>query len=260
MPATARTTAWLVNGTSRGIGLEIVKQLVASPDNLVIATCRNPEKATVLSDLKATAKGTLHIVQIDVSDFTAIRAAGPQLESILGDVGLDYLINCAVVVRGISRTANSSDHPTSVLAQLHQDTAFTMDPEDLLHSMRTNALGAAVLAQVVLPFLEKGRKKVILNISSTGGSLHHAVRVGPKYTSYAMCKAALNMLTLKQSVARPDFIVMSLCPGRVKTDLGGPQATLEPAESVAGILKVVTAATKEHSGKFLSYDGSEVAW
>lgn len=84
---------------NRGIGLEIVKQLLASPTNLVIAGVRTPERATALRDLETAAKGTLHIIKLDVSDFASVRASAKDLEAILGDTGLGYLINNAGVVR-----------------------------------------------------------------------------------------------------------------------------------------------------------------
>ncbi|CDO69106.1 hypothetical protein BN946_scf185042.g8 [Trametes cinnabarina] len=240
MPSATHPTTWLVTGASRGIGFELVRQLVASPENLVVAACRNPAKATALNNLKALAKGTLHVVQIDVSDFDSIRASAKQLEPILGELGLDYLVNNAGV--------------------LYPDTAFTLDPETLLETVRTNAAGPALLSQVCLPFLEKGRRKVILHISSTGGSLQTTLGVGARLASYCMSKAALNMLTLKQKAERPDLTVLTMCPGWVKTDMGGKEAQLEPEESVAGILKVVTSVTLADSGKYLRYNGEVIPW
>lgn len=76
-----------------------MKQLVAVPTNVVVAACRNPDKATALAELKSSAKGTLHLVQLDVSDFDNIRALPKQLEPILGSTGLDYLISNAGIVR-----------------------------------------------------------------------------------------------------------------------------------------------------------------
>lgn len=88
---------------SRGIGFEIVRQLLSSPTNVVVAAARTPEKASALKDLQKTAKGTLHVIKLDVSDFESIRASAKDLLAILGDNGLDYLINNAAVVRTISR-------------------------------------------------------------------------------------------------------------------------------------------------------------
>lgn len=86
---------------NRGIGFELVKQLLDTPSNLVVATCRNPDKATALSDLKTSAKGTLRIIRLDVADFVNVRASAKEVETILGDIGLDYLVNNAGIVRTI---------------------------------------------------------------------------------------------------------------------------------------------------------------
>lgn len=90
--------ARMFSRTSRGIGLELVRQLVQSPSNLVVATCRQPEKATALADLKSSAKGMLHIILLDVSNFDDVRALPKRLEPILGETGLDYLVNNAAMV------------------------------------------------------------------------------------------------------------------------------------------------------------------
>lgn len=74
------------------------------------------------------------------------------------------------------------------------DTAFTMDPEELLRTVRTNVAGPALLSQVCLPLLEKGRRKAILYLSSTAGSIGSIERVGAKAATYSVSKAALNMV------------------------------------------------------------------
>ncbi|KAH9887897.1 NAD-P-binding protein [Cubamyces lactineus] len=231
-------TTWLITGTSRGIGLEIVRQLVQSSDNIVIAACRNPDKAVDLHALKDTAAGNLHIVAVDVSDFEAIRALPKQLEPILGESGLAYLINNA----GIST----------------EDTGFSVDPEAFLRVFRTNVAGPALLSQVCLPLLKKSSRKVILNVSSFGGS--HVQHFGNAYASYAMTKSALNMLTVKQKVEHPDMIIITMCPGWVKTEMGGPGALIDPEESAQGILKLITSATVKDSGRYLRYNGEELLW
>ncbi|KAI0630617.1 NAD-P-binding protein [Trametes polyzona] len=243
MSSPTQKSTWLVTGTSRGIGLELVKQLVHSPDNLVIAACRNPEKAPALNDLKASAKGALHIIQLDVGDFDSIRASNTQLEKILGEAGLDYLINNAGIYAS--------------------DTAFSIDPETFLNVMRVNVAGPALLAQVVLPFIEKGRAKKIVNISSMAGSIAIVDTLPPPFNiaaSYPASKTALNMLMYKQKVERPDLVFLAICPGWVKTEMGGENATVEAKDSVAGILKVVTSATVADSGKFLNYTGQPMPW
>ncbi|KAL1948609.1 hypothetical protein VTO73DRAFT_10415 [Trametes versicolor] len=238
--STALTT-WLVTGASRGIGLEIVKQLLASPTNLVIAGVRTPEKATTLTDLKSAAKGMLHVIKLDVSVFASVRASAKEVEVILGDSGLDYLIN------------NAGVGPRDM-------GPFTIDPDALLEAFRTNSVGPALVSQVVLPFLEKGSTKKILHISSTSGSIGSADEMGAVMAGYSMTKSALNMLVYKQKLERPDLTVIALCPGSVKTDMTGEYGMIEPCDSVVGILKVITSATAADSGKFLRYNGETIPW
>lgn len=69
-----------------------------------------------------------------------------------------------------------------------------MDPEELLRTVRTNVAGPTLLSQVCLPFLEKGRRKAILYLSSTAGSIGSIERVGAKAATYSVSKAALNMV------------------------------------------------------------------
>ncbi|KAI0765962.1 NAD-P-binding protein [Trametes elegans] len=240
MSASSRPTTWLITGASRGIGLELARQLLASPDNVVVGTVRDVEKATALSGLKSTARGTLHIIKLDLDNFDEIRASAKDVATILGDAGLDYLVNNAGICL--------------------QDTPFEIDPEVLLRHVRTNVAAPAVVAQAYLPLVEKSAKKTVVNISSTMGSHTAAANWGPGATSYSISKAALNMLTVKEKFARPDLTFISLCPGWVKTDMGTQAASLEPHESVAGILKVLGSLTPADSGKFLRYEGAEVPW
>ncbi|KAI0628088.1 NAD-P-binding protein [Trametes polyzona] len=239
----SRPTTWLITGASRGIGLELVRQLLESPGNLVVAACRNPENAPGLHALKGSAKGILHIVQLDVNDWDNIRALPKQLDPILGEIGLDYLINNAGLFT--------------------QDTAFTVDPETLLTLFRVNSIAPALISQTLLPYLEKGVAKKILHISSTGGSVgsvDSAEPVHKQITAYPMSKSALNMLAYRQKVTRPDFTVITLCPGWVKTDMGGKDGKFEASESVSGIIKVITSATLADSGKYLRFNGEEIPW
>ncbi|EIW54615.1 NAD-P-binding protein [Trametes versicolor FP-101664 SS1] len=243
MSSTASTTTWLVTGANRGIGFELVRQLLSSPANIVLAAVRSPGNATALTALEAGANGTLHVLQLDVSDFDNVRALPARLAPILGDTGLDYLINNA--------------------ATTCYDTAYTIEPEALLAILRTNTIGPAHLSRVLLPLLERGRSKKILHISSTTGSIASGGAdpvVGGRYTAYAMSKAALNMFTAKQALDRPDIVAITLCPGWVKTDMGGANALLEPAESISGILKVITSATAADNGKYFRHNGETIPW
>jgi len=185
------------------------------------------------------APGSLHVVQLDVSDEHSIRTSVDRVKAILGDRGLNYLYNNAAVTQG-------------------NDSAFDHSYSGLMDTLKANVAGPALVAQLYLPLIEKGSRRVIANVTSGLASI--GLDIGPKSTTYSISKAALNMLTYKQARARPDVIAFVLDPGWVKTKMGGPGAILEPRESVAGIIKVVTSATPAYSGKFYRFNGKEVVW
>ncbi|KAI0083640.1 C-factor [Irpex rosettiformis] len=230
---------WFITGTSRGIGLEFVRQLVAEPTNLVIATCRTPDKATELNDLKSGAKGELHILPLDTSSMEAIEGVVGHVQGILGDRGLDYLINNAAV-------------------NLADDRAFNFKPDDLLKTFNVNVVGPAHLAQVLLPFIEKSQKKFILNFSTGLASM--GLDHEPKAATYSISKTGISMLTHKQAKTKPELTVIAVDPGWVKTVMGGAGALIEPAESVEALLALMARSTPAESGKFFTRTGTEIPW
>lgn len=88
-----------IGRTSRGIGLQFVRQLAEDSANVVVAACRNPGSAVELSKVKESAKAQVHIVALDVTDEASIKNASNEVAEIVGDTGLDYLLNNAGVVR-----------------------------------------------------------------------------------------------------------------------------------------------------------------
>ncbi|CAL1698719.1 unnamed protein product [Somion occarium] len=233
------TFTWLITGSNRGLGLEMVEQLLQSPTHTVIATCRNPDKATALQDLRTRFLGNLHIVKLEVTDQASIEECVKAVEIALGDRGLDYLLNNAAISE-------------------QRDTAFNFNAQGYIDTFYTNVLAPAMITRAFLPLLEKGKRKVILNMSSQLGSM--AWRFGAPYATYASCKAALNMMTTKQAAERPDLIVFCMCPGWCKTDLGGEDAPLDPKVTMASLLKFVSSATSEHSGRYWRWTGEELEW
>jgi len=230
---------WLITGASRGIGLETVRQLVSSPTNFVIATCRNPDRASDLQALKEGAKGVLHIAQLDVGDLESIKASKKVVEPLLGDKGLDYLLNNAAV-----------NHAP--------DNAFDFPVNNFNETMSLNVVGPAVLTETYISHIEKSDRKVVMNMSSGLASI--GLDLGPKCVTYSISKAAVNMLTYKQAKEKPNVKFVVIDPGWVKTDMGGEGAMLEPQDSVSGILDVLTKLTQVQSGKFFRYNGTALPW
>ncbi|OAX32364.1 NAD(P)-binding protein [Rhizopogon vinicolor AM-OR11-026] len=229
---------WFLTGASRGIGLEITRQLLESSSNTVFASCRSPATAFDLDALKSSP-GTLHIIQIDVMDEISIKAGCSKVLELLNGTGLDYVINNAAI-----------NHAG--------DLAFSFDPAALAETIQCNVTGPALVTRFLLPSIEKSSRKVIVNISSPLASIGRDL--GPISTSYSISKTGLNMLTYKQSRERPDFIPILMDPGWVKTDMGGEGAKIEPHVSVTGILNVATKLTSADAGKFYTYLGKVNPW
>ncbi len=237
----------LVTGANRGLGLEFVRQLLARGDR-VVATCRHPGKATALNPLAGEHPGRLHVLPLDISDPKSIAELAREL-ALLDDgaVPLELLINNAGV--------------------LHSGERFgTVGAANLDDSFRTNARGPFLLTQALAPWLaeanpEHGRRGAkVANISSQLGSI--AALGGFGTPSYSISKAAQNMATalLAHALAERSITVIALHPGWVQTDMGGAGAQLAPAQSVAGMLAVIDAATLADSGRFLDHHGQPLAW
>jgi len=244
-PPPTMPTTWLITGTNRGIGLGIVAHLSRAADNLIFATCRDPSNASQLSSLVASAdcKAKIHLIKLDAKSEESIRSAAKEVERLIGDGRLDYLVNNAA-------------------AQTGTPTALQITSEAFIEDMKGNVLGPALIAQAFLSLLERSsalsKPPVVLNMSSGLGSI--GLNYGLKDAVYSMTKSAINMLTYKQSAEKPNIIWICLDPGWVKTDMGGPEAQLPVEESVQSILKVITSVTIEDSGHFKHYSGADLPW
>ena len=245
----ARTA--LVTGANRGIGLEFVRQLLARGDH-VVAACRHPGKAPALNTLAGDHPGRLHVLPLDVADAKSRASLLHDLPLVLGDDGrIDLLLNNAGVLHSGERFG-------------HVEQAMLDD------SLRTNAIGPFLLAQALVPLLcdvapghadDTGSPRtVIANISSQLGSIANTTRFGTP--SYAISKAAQNMASvlLARALAERGIVVLALHPGWVQTEMGGAQAQVTPADAVAGLLRVIDAATPSRSGAFLDWRGASLPW
>jgi NAD(P)-dependent dehydrogenase (short-subunit alcohol dehydrogenase family) len=229
----------LVTGASRGLGLAFTHQLLVAGWH-VVATCRQPGRATRLNALAGGYPGRLHVLPLDVSRWASQAELVRELPLALGDTGrLDLLVNNAGI--------------------LHSGERFgALEPAGFEDSFRTNALGPLLLAQALAPWLADGAK--VANLSSSLGSIASTRRFGTP--SYCMSKAALNMATvlLAHVLAARGMIVVALDPGWVRTDMGGAGAQLEPDVAVANLLRVIATLSADDSGRFLDGHGQAVPW
>src|SRR5262249_28283652 len=132
----------------------------------------------------------------------------------------------------------------------HDPSVSSVTTDGMERVLRTNVVGPALLTKALLPMLRRGRRKVVVNMSSSLGSL----RLTPGGMSYAydISKAALNMLTvlLHKEISGEGFTVISLDPGWNRTDMGGGAAPLDPVDTVGGMIAVLERLPASESGKF----------
>ncbi|GAA0547171.1 NAD(P)-dependent dehydrogenase (short-subunit alcohol dehydrogenase family) [Rhizomicrobium palustre] len=220
----------LITGANRGIGLEFAKQYDAEGAE-VIACCRHPEKAEALAALD------VRVERLDVTHDESIA----RLAASLGDVPIDIVISNA----GVYGPEEQSTERIS--------------PAAFLDTMRVNTLGPLRLAQALKPNLLAGREKKLALLTSKMGSISDS---SGGFVAYRASKAALNMVahTIALEWKKDGIMVALLHPGWVRTDMGGPGATLSPFDSVKGLRVRIAELSPKTNGHFVDYLGREIGW
>jgi NAD(P)-dependent dehydrogenase (short-subunit alcohol dehydrogenase family) len=223
----------LVTGANKGIGFEVARQLAAKGFRVFIGA-RN-EKAGRDAAKKIGERAIF--LKIDVSDRASIDKAAREFEQAIDH--LDVLVNNAGIL-------------------LDEDKAIlTMTPEIFETTMRTNTLGPILIAAVFEPSMKKSSFPRIINVSSGGGQLTDGADGWAP--GYCISKTALNGVTVQLAAALPKFAVNSVCPGWVRTDMGGTGASLSVEEGADTIVWLASDAPQNLTGKFLR-DRKEISW
>lgn len=245
----------LITGSNRGLGLNMIKHILNSSTvpKHIIATCRSL-KANNSQELLTLAEknNNLHVLEFDMANVFGdehLPALVKQVSDIVRDTGLQLLINNA----GMNLKSGFNN----------------LTPEAMRSTLDVNTIAPCMLTKAFRPLLKSavsrhaaGKQPVVavINISSILGSIAHTSNT---YSfSYGVSKAALNMATkaISGELAADGITVVSIHPGWVKTDMGGPNATLSVDESVSSVLKVIASLQKSQAGCFFSYDGSILPW
>ncbi|TGK86308.1 SDR family NAD(P)-dependent oxidoreductase [Leptospira bourretii] len=225
----------LVTGANRGIGKQVSIDL-AKQGIYVLIGARNPGEAEdTLAAVKAVGKG--EILSLDVSKEQSISEA---LDTITGSFGkLDILVNNA----GIFADPGSFFDTTS---------------EDLHRTLLVNLYGPLRMIQVFLPMMIQNNFGRIVNVSSGMGQLSD---MGGGYPAYRISKTAINALTNVASfeAVGKNIKINSVCPGWVKTDMGGASATRPVEKGAETIVWAATLPDNGPTGKFFR-DQKEIPW
>lgn len=230
-------TVVVITGANRGLGLALA-QRYATEGATVIGGCRNPAAALDLAACGA------EVHALDTSSGESIAA----FTAAVGNRAVDVLYNNAGID---ARAVGAADIARGALQMTADQFRAVMD---------VNVVGPMLMVQGLVANLRAAAGKVV-NISSQVGSIEVAQRIGQD-VSYTASKAALNMLTLKQSqVLRGDGVsVIALHPGWLRSEMGGASADTEPADAAASIVRVVAHIGLEQTGSFLRWDGTVHPW
>lgn len=223
----------LVTGGNRGIGFEACRQLAGAGMRVLLAARdqgRGEEAARSLRD-----EG-LDVVfeRMDVADGASVEACAQRLSA--SESGVDVLVN------------NAGVYPT--------EGVFSVGEETFVGALEINTVGPFRTFRAFAPgMLDRGYGRIV-NVSSGGGSFGEGL--GP--AAYAVSKAALNALTVKVAQALTgDVKANAMCPGWVRTRMGGPGAARSPEEAVDTLLWLATLPADGPNGGFFR-DRKPIPW
>ncbi|MCP4187735.1 MAG: SDR family oxidoreductase [Gammaproteobacteria bacterium] len=224
----------LITGANRGIGLELTRQFAESGWK-ILACCRSPENAEHLNRI-ATDSPAVEVYPLDVTDYDQLAGLSLQLKG----KKIDILLSNAGIY----------GPRTSVFGQV--------DVKAWRQVLEINTIAPLMLAQTFVEQVAASEQKVIAVISSRVGSIEDNSSGGGYI--YRSSKTAVNQVVKSLSIdlVERGISTLSLHPGWVKTDMGGSEAEIFPAESVAGLKQILTGAGLSENGMFFDYDGSVI--
>ena len=219
----------VVTGANRGIGLEVAREL-AQQGLKVILTSRNKSKGDLACQQLASEGLDVIYHQLDVTDEKSIAKLLDYLESEFG--GCDVLVN------------NAGIFPDKGFPSI-----FDSSVDTVRLAMETNVYGPMLLCQQVVPLMKKKKYGRIVNLSSGMGQL---TNMNGNCPGYRISKTSLNALTriLADELQGTNILVNCMCPGWVKTDMGGPNATRELPEGADTAVWLATLPDNGPSGGY----------
>jgi NAD(P)-dependent dehydrogenase (short-subunit alcohol dehydrogenase family) len=237
----------LVTGANKGIGFEVARQLARKGFHVFVGARNEEAGKAAAQKLKREAekegsgessgRGAVTALKIDVSKPDSIRRAAEAFSR--KSDRLDALVNNAGILL---------DDDKDIL---------TITPELFETTLRTNTLGALLVSHAFVPFLKKSDAPRIVNVSSGGGQLTDGADGWAP--AYCISKTALNGVTVQLAAALPKFAVNSVCPGWVRTDMGGPNATRSVAEGASGVVWLAAEGPQNQTSQFWR-DRKTIPW
>jgi len=223
----------LVTGGNRGIGFEACRQLAGAGLRIVL-TARDPGRGEDAATALKNEGLDVVFEPLDVADGESVEACARRLQD--AGIGVDVLVN------------NAGVYPT--------ENVFSVDEETFVRALNVNTLGPFHTCRAFVPgMVERGYGRVV-NVSSGGGSFGEGI--GP--VAYGASKAALNALTVKVAQGvRGDVKVNAMCPGWVRTEMGGAGAPRSPEQATDTLVWLATLPADGPNGGFFR-DRRPIPW
>ncbi len=233
----------VVTGANRGMGLETCRQLAERGMRVVLAS-RDEDKGKRAAEALAADGVKVDPRQLDVTDEDQLKALRRYLEESYGR--LDVLVNNAGAVLDPGRGGAASS------------SVFDAEADTLRKSFEVNAVGAFLCCKHLVPLMKKNGYGRVVNVSSGMAALHD---MNGGWPGYRMSKTALNALTriLHDELKDSGIKVNSVCPGWVRTDMGGPNAPRSIDEGVDTTIWLATLRDDGPSGGFFR-DCKQIGW
>jgi NAD(P)-dependent dehydrogenase (short-subunit alcohol dehydrogenase family) len=226
----------LVTGANKGIGYEVARQLGGKGFQVFVGA-RDSQKGRDAAQALKDGGAIATFVRLDISNAQSIMDAVHAISEIADH--LDVLVNNAGVL-------------------LDRDSAIAqVDAQTVNDTLQTNTLGPLLVTQAFLPLLSRSNAPRVINVSSGGGQLNDGMDTWAP--AYCLSKTALNAVTCLFAAALPDVLINSVCPGWVRTDMGGANATRSVEQGADTIVWLATDAPKNLTGKFLR-DRKPIPW
>jgi NAD(P)-dependent dehydrogenase (short-subunit alcohol dehydrogenase family) len=226
----------LITGANKGIGREVARQLAGKGFHVFVGA-RNAKAGRKAAEEIEKESGKATFLEIDVADSDSVTNAAREFSKTADR--LDVLVNNAgIIVDG-------------------DDSILKISDELLRKTLETNTLGALRVTRAFLPALANSKAPRVINVSSGGGQLTGGADGWAP--AYCISKTALNGVTSQLATALPKIAVNSVCPGWVRTDMGGENASRSVEEGADTIVWLASEAPQDLTGKFLR-DRKEIPW
>jgi NAD(P)-dependent dehydrogenase (short-subunit alcohol dehydrogenase family) len=230
----------LVTGANRGLGFEACRQLAKCGFH-VILTSRDKHQGKEAADTLRAEGLEIAYRQLDVTRLDHIEKL---CEFVASEYGrLDVLVNNAGI---------------SLLPEMD---VIEVPIETFAETLAVNFYGPLHMTRAFIPMMKERNYGRVVNVSSTGGSLSLMITLRGGMAAYRVSKAALNALTRLTAGAVRDYDIKvnSMCPGHIKTGMGGEKATRTPAQGVETIIWLATLPPSGPNGKFFK-DRKRLPW